>query len=265
MSDIYCGYSKDNFFDHIKDMKEVKKDNNYSKGQSISGAEDASFIFIAHKVEKLSNALYVITKGFPDQDVIKWTMRERALRTMSFIAEIKDSSVFSREHVLGRLAVELAALLGLVTLSRNAGYISDMNAQILVGEYQRLLELAQSAESGWMAAAVGDNAQGFFPGGHTQLSGSVSGASVRKETTNSGRKTSNQGAVRPAAEGQVSGGRKDQIVKLMEQGKEYSIKDIFQQVPGVSEKTIQRELLAMVELGILAKKGERRWSTYSRI
>lgn len=46
---------------------------------------------------------------------------------------------------------------------------------------------------------------------------------------------------------------------------ELSIKDLSSVVKGCSEKTIQRELIALVEKGILNKTGERRWSRYSLV
>jgi DNA-binding HxlR family transcriptional regulator len=42
-----------------------------------------------------------------------------------------------------------------------------------------------------------------------------------------------------------------------------SVSDVMKILPGVSDKTIQRELVAMVEAGVLEKKGEKRWSVYS--
>ena len=42
-----------------------------------------------------------------------------------------------------------------------------------------------------------------------------------------------------------------------------NVKDVLGVVAGVSEKTIQRELLALVDEGILKKEGERRWTLYS--
>ena len=41
------------------------------------------------------------------------------------------------------------------------------------------------------------------------------------------------------------------------------IKDVSPLIGGFSEKTIQRELAAMVQAGILRKVGEKRWSRYS--
>jgi len=41
-----------------------------------------------------------------------------------------------------------------------------------------------------------------------------------------------------------------------------TIKDFTKNIKDCSEKTIQRELLAMVAKGVLKKEGERRWSKY---
>ena len=57
--------------------------------------------------------------------------------------------------------------------------------------------------------------------------------------------------------------RRKIILALIKQKPALSVKDITKSIPTVSEKTIQRELLAMVLAGILIKRGERRWSTYS--
>lgn len=57
-------------------------------------------------------------------------------------------------------------------------------------------------------------------------------------------------------------GRLDTITALLRQRGQSSIKDIYDQFSGVSEKTIQRDLLALVQKGIVIKEGEKRWSMY---
>ncbi|MDO8520824.1 MAG: hypothetical protein Q7S52_01800 [bacterium] len=57
--------------------------------------------------------------------------------------------------------------------------------------------------------------------------------------------------------------RRKIILALIKQKPALTIRDITKSIPQVSEKTIQRELLSMVGEGILQKRGERRWSTYS--
>lgn len=57
--------------------------------------------------------------------------------------------------------------------------------------------------------------------------------------------------------------RKQHILQLLKDNKELTIKDISLQVVGCSEKTIQRDLVSMLQNKVLKKTGERRWSRYS--
>jgi|GEM_PF-521097 len=59
--------------------------------------------------------------------------------------------------------------------------------------------------------------------------------------------------------------RRDQIIAVIKRKKYVSIKDITLFVRNISEKTIQREIVAMVEEGVLKKEGNKRWSTYSLV
>ena len=57
--------------------------------------------------------------------------------------------------------------------------------------------------------------------------------------------------------------RKTLILSLIKEKKEIGIADAVHIMKGVSTKTVQRELTAMVGEGILKKEGDRRWSRYS--
>ena len=56
--------------------------------------------------------------------------------------------------------------------------------------------------------------------------------------------------------------RKRAILELLKGGGHLTIKDFSSVIRDCSEKTIQRELLALVEENVLKKEGERRWSRY---
>jgi DeoR/GlpR family transcriptional regulator of sugar metabolism len=56
--------------------------------------------------------------------------------------------------------------------------------------------------------------------------------------------------------------RSQRILAIVKAKGIVSIGDVSAVVTDCSEKTIQRELLALVEQGVLKKEGERRWSTY---
>ena len=61
---------------------------------------------------------------------------------------------------------------------------------------------------------------------------------------------------------QKKNSRHETILSLLNKKEGLGIKDFADQISGCSEKTIQRELLAMVESGIIRKEGDRRWSKY---
>lgn len=57
--------------------------------------------------------------------------------------------------------------------------------------------------------------------------------------------------------------RHDAIKSVLVDNKDISIKDICLYIEGCSSKTIQRDLNEMIDQGVVMKKGDRRWSTYS--
>lgn len=57
--------------------------------------------------------------------------------------------------------------------------------------------------------------------------------------------------------------RRATILGLVQKKDRITVKDVANVIKDCSEKTIQRELLALVRQGVLKKEGERRWSTYS--
>jgi hypothetical protein len=57
--------------------------------------------------------------------------------------------------------------------------------------------------------------------------------------------------------------RQNIILREIRNRGQLTIRDLVGKIEGCSEKTIQRELLALVEGGVLKKEGERRWSKYS--
>ncbi len=67
---------------------------------------------------------------------------------------------------------------------------------------------------------------------------------------------------RQARSEETRNSRREIITGVIATKQNCSIKDISAKLQNVSEKTIQRELSAMVEEGILIKEGDRRWSTY---
>lgn len=67
---------------------------------------------------------------------------------------------------------------------------------------------------------------------------------------------------RVARPSESSADRRARIKTIIEAKGEATIKDISEIITDVSEKTIQRELQAMIEDNLVKRQGERRWSKY---
>ena len=59
--------------------------------------------------------------------------------------------------------------------------------------------------------------------------------------------------------------RKNTILEFIKGHNNVSIKDIVPNIVGCSEKTVQRELISLINENKIKKIGERRWSKYSII
>jgi predicted HTH transcriptional regulator len=57
--------------------------------------------------------------------------------------------------------------------------------------------------------------------------------------------------------------RKNVVLEFIKGHTDVSIKDILPNINGCSEKTIQRELVSLINEKKIKKIGERRWSRYS--
>lgn len=87
-------------------------------------------------------------------------------------------------------------------------------------------------------------------------------AAKRTSATSVGAKAQTRQSAAPSAAANAAD-RRTRISTILEAKGEATIKDISEIVTDCSEKTIQRELNAMIEDNVVKREGERRWSKYS--
>jgi len=239
--------------------------------------------FVQKKSEKLATAVYMITGFLSDNEPLKWTLRKMSLSIMSDISSItQQTSDSSSAAGIKNIVSDIEKISSFIGIARIAGFVSEMNAAILHDEY---LSLAASA-----AEEQGSSSQKDFVFSHTFF---TDGAPAKKETfaqnsmsrevalkdKNSfvlnkdlSRPQTSAAEVRPQERKILSDGspkkleknsRRETVIALVKEKGEVSIKDIVSHFTEYGEKTIQRELLALVADGVLKKEGDRRWSKYS--
>lgn len=236
----------------------------------LSVSDEQSF-FLYSKLEKITMAVYLITDIFPKEEPLKVYLRERCLELLSFIMSLKDQSQES-EIRISSLSGEILSLL---KVSASANLISEMNYRILINEYNKFLKLVERQKENkeifekdffkeeYKEALV---PQGQIYKGHSKGHKQTTINNVLNEDLKDTVTEIVPKRVRRKSSGVFKKeklDRRESIIKFIKDNKEVTVKDITKVVKGFSEKTIQRELVNMLEEGVLKKEGERRWSRYT--
>ena len=198
------------------------------------------------KTEKLVSAIYLLTSFFDEKEPIKWRLRELGGKLIS----MRDN----RNVVL--------EIMSLFTVAKNAGLLSDMNYEIVHKEFSKLAP--QNPTISDLFFQTLDESKVSIPEEKViEKAPLYIASSVR---TSPAIKDKIARVYLDHTEGVVAvkkNSRQNVILNLLKKKSEIMIKDVTPLIAGVSEKTIQRELLAMVSSGILRKEGEKRWSRYT--
>jgi hypothetical protein len=270
-----------------------------SSGSQVSPvevfAQDQFGLYVFKKTEKLTTALYMVTNLLKDSEPLKWAMRDIALDLIGDGLSFAGALRGDRELAGRQLSEAVIRVLSLLEVAVRSQIMSEMNYALIRREFEalsndvraqsgtapsnlilsetffsvpRTYELPRSLEQSARTEAPStpaDKKPAEQYKGHTSESSTKhspaaahQGEPVSKAVTPE-RKQAGLSAPRIKDKN-----RQELIVATLKKYKnrKLSIKDFAQVIVGCSEKTIQRELLELVEKGVLKKEGERRWSTY---
>jgi hypothetical protein len=223
--------------------------------------KDIRRVFIYKKAERLAKAIHLITPAFANSVSLKNRMDAVAVGLI-------DAAILPVSAARTALSQELLALSSILSVARTGGLLSAMNADLIAHEAHLLLQEVAAYEEPRLLL---DEAPTLSSIAKSSVSRSTLHSAKmpvrRKESAAGDRSAGNvpKGHIkdtRPSHSTHIKD-RRDSILSVIKNKKTASIKDISTFIRGVSEKTIQRELLVLIEEGIIQKKGERRWSTYS--
>ena len=239
---------------------------------------------LAYIVEKTSR-IAAVTLKITDTMDFDSALRSDIERTV--LGLVKDASSFgysstSRE----RFFIAGATLSALLRTASLTGLVSEMNANVLLHEVQKLVRTCSEAgllegrmyvPNNSMAVDLPADIYGderYEPTRpyerhirdekvlrKAQYTGDASPFVQRSEAS-----VSNTVSARAHERTQaIQKDRRAVILGLLQKKDKINVKDVAQVIRDCSEKTIQRELAALVAQGVLKREGERRWSTYSLI
>lgn len=241
------------------------------------------FAYVYKKTEKLVTAVYMITNFIKDNEPLKWRIREKALELLSLNVSLSSVSLSDRKDFLKKYQAYSVEIVSLSSIAHHAGLISEMNFEILSREFGNLASTIEKDENKKASEETVILSPNFFdaPAVPQSLSETVRDTkseadsvlykrqdpivrptAIQHQPTAQITKDISQ-PVRSTKKIESKNERQEAIIKLLSNRNRLSVKDFTDTIKGVSEKTIQRELLLMVSNGVLKKEGERRWSTYS--
>lgn len=252
--------------DRISQPNLETQDNN-KKDFSIFEGDDY-FVYVYKKAEKLAAAVYMISDFFSDKEPLKTNIRSASLCLIDMSLSLNTTASPDRKSLLNNIVKQALSVISYSEIATRAGIESVMNHQILKSELEQFIRTIENRE---LPQKLGRHFVLNDEFVKNELSDRVS-AGFRPETVRTQVVTPGITAPRerkqiPAIDRIEKGNRKSErqeaILAVIKAKGELSIKDLTGVIKGCSEKTIQRELLVLVEQGILSKVGERRWSRYS--
>ncbi len=238
------------------DIKDIRIKND-SVMQSLFNNNIQRF-FIFKRTERITRAVSLILPAFSQHQQIKDELNTLLIR-------ILEKAVKPIQHSKAELEEYLLLLVSVLEMAGTQGMLSMMNVSIIKDEIFSLLseiKLYDEEKVVLEEIVTPKTKNAFSP--HKLKSLTETGGT--KKTPDLYSKYHKDSTLKQTLEykGQHKmSHRKDLIIKIIENKKEVSIKDISKELEGVGEKTIQRELIALVKQGVLNKKGERRWTMYS--
>lgn len=264
--------------------------------------KDTYLLFIYKKSERIVSAFYLISNLLSDNEPLKWQFRNTGLGVISQVLSSRLTQK-DTDEVLHVLAMDFIKLLSLLDVAFVAGVISEMNFKLLKQELENLLEVlnTRGLSSKILPERTASIDINYFSIPKEQLVSNnqdtvtksfsavypqkpVEGHNFETDRLNEnrqrnkgskGQKKIQRNSIKDKinsvprqdvyqADSGIGGSERERlIIDLLKTKSNLNVRDFTEVIKGYSDKTIQRELLRLVSLGVLKKVGERRWSRYS--
>lgn len=210
-----------------------------------------NFNHLAEKCRKITEALYRVTDLLPEQEPLKWGLRERAMNIFSKITELKDIPTHKKSRNLEEIIHSASGILNFLELASAASFISQLNFEVLKREYLALVNFIE------------DRKEEFLPTEQILIQPMSASGNFLEEKNDKGHNGQKNKKLAKEMSVMDDIDRRTKILVILNNNKNWvSIKDIISAFNDIGPKTVQRELSAMVSQGLLKTTGEKRWRKY---
>ena len=200
------------------------------------------------KTFELTLALYRVTDFFPQGEILKRQLRERANEVFGGVTEYGYAD--SREQGILALLAHVETIKGYLHIARSMRFVRPINLTILEREYEFLENLLKGELQCTKRDSRADQDKEEFGSSEDDLS---------RDRDRIDERSHNKHA---RADAHMTD-RQKKILVYVKKAPRAKISDFYTLLTGVSAKTIQRDLRDLVQKDILRKNGEKRWTNYS--
>ncbi|MCB9805979.1 DeoR family transcriptional regulator [Candidatus Nomurabacteria bacterium] len=240
-------------------------------------------LFLFKKTERVAAALYLISESFPVREPLRWSIRTGAGDIIKDLLTTVDQPSVESSNKLKDIKKKMFELSSYVSVANISGLVSNMNSSILLQEMDNLTT-ALDFEIKRHPSVDDSIAIDFFEtdikdikkthkgqkedetktvtGVYKNFSNSESGSRGVDSTMSFIKQTKQGSSSEKEIANKSFSNRKADILDILKSDGKVSIKDISDKIAGCSEKTIQRDLIQLINEGLVIKEGERRWSKY---
>ena len=240
----------------IFDINNMKNIGLFSEGEYL--------VFAFKKTEKIVSALYLVTSLIKDNEPLKLEVRDEALELLSLMMSLNSTVETYKSGALQSFFLGSQKLKTLLNIADNASLISTMNARLIFNEIDLLMEFLKTHSLDSMSKAGYILSDTFFStdmkAPEVEKGQGIESLSKRHSPLSPDFMKTLKTEL-PVKD--KKNGRQTAIIDLLKKKSDLTIKDFVKVITDCSEKTIQRELMELMEKGAVIKRGERRWSTYS--
>lgn len=265
----------------------------------MTNGEDCNYL--NERIGKITNALYKVTDFLLDKEPLKWSLREASVDILMNIVSLKDKNQQDKAKAFIRIFDSLSKMIYMLELAGVSGFIAGLNFEILKREYEKIGKLIESdreeeilfsdklfpelsdsvhkaglpdkgqagKHNGHYKGQQIDKGQDIYKGQNKSIINSYFGIKSTQDSPRLIHSEHRLGHIERKdniSKEQLISNQKDtqskEIIDFVKRNGHVTIKDISSRFPNLSQKTIQRRLLHVVDIGLIEKEGDKRWRKY---
>ncbi len=207
----------------------------------------------------LTKALYRVTDSFPDNEPLKYSLRAKSIKILSnAVPAFPENNEFSQKKNLAETIREIRIIRIYFEVAERQSWIRPENFLVLGEEYLRLEKELEKAYKEAGKKITGEDEQRIEKEKKERIENSKTEdySVTRKKTESSGGRENNDKIKK------IKNERQKKILEILKKRDYLQVKDLKEIFPSISKRTIRRDFVYLLKLGIIGREGKKNETIY---